>query len=334
MLSHLLSVTLKKVLPGLSCLLPALSAFSQVLSVGSTDVLFIANGTTFSADSLILIPLANLSISSNTLFKNTSPIGSTTPGVTSITRVYNLSAPITYSGTLGLIYQDAELGANTESLLQIAYSPAAAGPWTTTLGGTVNTSTNYVNNTFTSTPVLNVTATTSGIILPITHLDFSAQLNDQFVLVSWKVASTTPLVGFNIETSTDGRNWKTTAYMPAVQDEEAYSFKDPDLNFTIRYYRVVITDASGQTDYTSIVSVRRPTAAVVLQIVSSGGDRIINFTNATPDDGIQLYDFNGRLLKKMDLSQSSYNIGSVPSGIYILRFKVATEENVRKIFLP
>jgi len=113
----------------------------------------------------------------------------------------------------------------------------------------------------------------------------------------------------------------------------ANSFKDADLNFAIRYYRIVITEASGQTDYTNIVSVRRPTAAVALQIVSSGGDRIVNFPNATPE-GIQLYDLNGRLLRKMDLSQSSYNIGSVPPGIYILRFKVASEENVRKVFLP
>ena len=332
MLSHFLSVTLKKVLPGLLCLLPALSAISQV-GIGSTGSLFIANGTTFSADSLILIPSADLTLSSNSIVKSTSPVGSSTPGITSITRVYNLGAPITYSGTLGLIYRDAELGSNTESLLQIAYTPATAGPWVTTMGGTVNTTTNYVNNTFSPTPIQNVTATTAGIILPITQLDFSAQLDDQFVLVSWKVASTTPLVGFNIESSIDGRNWKTTAYMPAVQDEEAYSFKDADLNFAIRYYRIVITEASGQTDYTNIVSVRRPTAAVALQIVSSGGDRIVNFPNATPE-GIQLYDLNGRLLRKMDLSQSSYNIGAIPPGIYILRFKVASEENVRKVFLP
>ena len=332
MLSHFLSVTLKKVLPGLFCLLPTLSAISQV-GIGSTGVLFIANGTTFSADSLILIPSANLTLSSNSIVKTATPISSPTPGASSLSRVYNLGAPITYTGTLGLIYQDAELGANTESLLQIAYNSAAAGPWTTTIGSTVNTATNYVHNILSVTPLQNVTATTTGIILPITQLDFSAQLDDQFVLVSWKVASTTPLVGFNIESSTDGRNWKTTAYMPAVQDEEAYSFKDADLNFAIRYYRIVITEASGQTDYTNVVSVRRPTAAVTLQIVSSGGDRIVNFPNATPE-GIQLYDLNGRLLRKMDLSQSSYNIGSIPPGIYILRFKVASEENVRKVFLP
>jgi hypothetical protein len=264
---------------------------------------------------------------------NTSPIGSTTPGITSITRVYNLGAPITFSGTLGLIYQDAELGANTESLLQIAYSPAAAGPWTTTLGGIVNTSTNYVNNIFTPTPVMNVTATTSGIILPITHLDFSAQMDDQSILVGWKVESTTQLVGFNVESSTDGKNWKTTAYLPAVADQENYSFRDADLNFSVRYYRIAIMEASGETEYTNVAVVRKPSVAVILQIVSNGGDRIVNFSNATPE-GLQLYDLNGRLLKRIDLSQTSYNIGSVPSGIYILRFKVATEENVRKVFLP
>jgi hypothetical protein len=180
---------------------------------------------------------------------------------------------------------------------------------------------------------MNVTATTSGIILPITHLDFSAQMDDQSIFVGWKVESTTQLVGFNVESSTDGKAWKTTAYLPAVPDQENYSFRDADLNFSVRYYRIAIMEASGETEYTNVAVVRKPSVAVILQIVSNGGDRIVNFPNATPE-GLQLYDLNGRLLKKIDLSRTSYNIGSVPSGIYILRFKVATEENVRKVFLP
>jgi len=265
--------------------------------------------------------------------KVATPIGSTPPGASSLARVYNLGAQITWSGTLGLIYQDAELGSNTESLLQIAYDQTPGGPWTTTVGSTVNTSTNYVNNTLSSQPITDITATTSGVILPLTHSDFFARLNNQFILVGWTAESTTPLLGFNIQSSTDGTNWKNTAYIPAVQGESVYNFKDADLNFSIRYYRIAILEVSGKIDYTNVSIVRKPSAAFTLQIMSSGSDRVINFLNATPDD-IQLYDLNGRLLKKMNIPRTSYNIGTVSPGMYILRFKVATEQNAQKVFLP
>ena len=332
MLSHFVYSTRKKGLLGLLCLLPAFSAFSQ-LSIGSSGPLFITNGTTFSADSLILIPSVNLTVTSNTIVKVATPINSTTPGVTSLARVYNIGAPLTYSGTLGLIYRDAELGSNTESLLQIAFNQTLNGVWTTTLGSTVNTVTNYVNNTVSAQPLANVTATTSGVILPITYSDFSAELNDQFVLISWSAESTTPLEGFTVESSADGRNWQSTAVIPAVREERAYSFKDADLNFSIRYYRIAIADISGKSIYTNVAIVRKPAAAISLQVISSGSDRVVNFPNATPD-GIQLYDLNGRMLKNIEVPRSSYNLGPVATGIYILRFKVATEQNARKIFLP
>ena len=332
MVSQSMSITLKKVIWGMFCLLPSLPAISQ-LSVGSSASLFITNGTTFSADSLILIPSVNFTLSNNSIVKVSTPIGSTTPGVTSLSRVYNLGAPVTYSGSLGLIYRDAELGNNTELLLQIAYNQTSGGTWTTTVGSTVNTTTNYVSNTVSSQPLADITATTAGVALPIVYSDFFAQLNDQFILVGWTAESTTQLQGFTVESSTDGRNWKNTAYVPAVRDERTYTFKDDDLNFSIRYYRIAMTDISGETDYTKVAIVSKPAAAISLQIQSNGSDRVINFINATPD-GIQLYDLNGRLLKKIDSSQPSYNIGNVPTGIYILRFKAATEQIVRKVFLP
>jgi len=107
MLSHFVYSTRKKGLLGLLCLLPALTALSP-LSVGSSP-LFITNGTTVSIDSLILIPSVDLTLNTNSVAKVGTPVNSTTPGITSLARVYNIGTPFTFSGTLGLIYQDGEL---------------------------------------------------------------------------------------------------------------------------------------------------------------------------------------------------------------------------------
>lgn len=332
MLSQYFAAALKRVLWGSLCLLPAMSAIGQ-LSVGSTGSLFIRSGTTFNTDNLVLIPSANLTIASNTIVKSSGTIPSIPPGNTSIARVYNMSTPITYTGNVGLIYLDAELGSNTESLLQVAYNSTGTGLWTTTTGSTINTTTNYVNNTVTAVPLAAVSATMQGVILPITYSEFSAQLNDQAVLINWKVEATTSINSFRIESSTDGKTWTQTAYVPAATDQTAYTYQDNDLNFVLRYYRIAVNEASGVTDYTNVITVRNDGANVLLQVVSSGTDRVVNFRNVTPD-GISLFDFSGRLLKQMNVSQSSYNLGSLPSGVYILRYRLATQEAVRKVFMP
>jgi len=160
----------------------------------------------------------------------------------------------------------------------------------TTLGSTVSTVTNYVNNTVTAQPLANVTATTSGVILPLTYSGFSAELKDQFVLISRTAESITPLEGFTVESSADGRNWQNTAVIPADRDQSAYTFRDADLNFSIRYYRIAIADMTGKSIYANVAIVRKATADISLQIISSGSDRVVNFPNATPD-GVRLLRF-------------------------------------------
>ena len=152
MLNQSLRLALQKIIPGLLCLLlAAFPAISQ-LSIGSS-ALFITNGTTFSVDSLVLIPSADLTLSNNSIVKVTTPLGSTTPGITSLGRVYNISTPFTFSGTLGLIYLDSELGNNTENQLQMAYNQTSGGTWATTATSAVNTGMNYVSYAASAVPL-------------------------------------------------------------------------------------------------------------------------------------------------------------------------------------
>jgi len=320
---------MRKIFPSLLCLLLAFPAISQV-SVGATSPLFIGNGATFSVDSLVLIPSVDLTLSSNSIVKVTNPLGSSTPGVTSLGRVYNIGTPFTFSGTLGLVYLDSEIGGNTENQLQIAFNQTGGGTWTTTSTSSVNTATNYVSYVASAVPIANVSATTLGIVLPITYSNLSAQLNGQYILVSWEAESTNALAGFNVESSADGRTWKRTGYVPAIQGESSYSFKDTDLDFAIRYYRIALMDITGETDYTKVVAVNNPGVAFNLRVSFNGSDGTINFLNAMPD-GIRLYDISGRMLRKIDAARSTYTIGDIPAGPYILSFKVGTAKYVRKL---
>jgi hypothetical protein len=252
--------------------------------------------------------------------------------MTSIERVYNISTPFTFTGLIGITYLDSELGANTENQLELAFRQTPTGQWTTTTGSSVDPISNYVENVVIGVDISALTATTLGVVLPITFHNISARLDGQHVLIDWEAETNTSLSGFYIESTTDGRTWTTEGHVAAVQHTRKYNFKDADLNFTTRYYRVGMVESNGAITYTRIVQVRKPSNPFSLQIVLTGGGKVINFINGTPD-GIELFDMNGRLLKQANVAQVSYDLGVLTPGIYILRFRVGSEFQVRKLFL-
>jgi hypothetical protein len=321
----------RKVMLALTWILLALPAISQ-LSVGA-DGMFVANSTPLGVDSLVIVPSADLTLTSTSIERSSIPIGSTvSPGMTSIERVYTIGTPFTFTGLLGIMYLDSELGANTESQLELAYRETPPGQWITTTGSSVNTVGNYVENVVTSINLSGLTATTLGVVLPITFYSISARLDGQHVLIDWEAEANTSLSGFYVESSTDSRTWTTAGYVSAVQHSRRYNFKDGDINFTTRYYRIGMIEANGAITYTRIAQVRKPGSPFSLQISSTGGGKVINFINGTPD-GIELFDLNGRLLKQANVAQASYDLGMLSPGIYILRFRVGSEFQVRKLFL-
>src|SRR5437868_3487488 len=82
-------------------------AQSTVLSVGSTSALTIMSGTIFSADSLVLTPGANFTLSSNNI--QVSPTAVNLVPAPSISRVYTLGSQVIFTGTIQLYYQPSEL---------------------------------------------------------------------------------------------------------------------------------------------------------------------------------------------------------------------------------
>lgn len=112
-----------------------------------TSGLTIQAGTTFANDGLVLVPSSTVSINSTSLYRTTTAV--TSGASTSITRVYNLTAPLTYSGTAKILYASGELNGNTESTMQLGYkAELSGGTWVVTSGSTQGSAGTYtVSNT-------------------------------------------------------------------------------------------------------------------------------------------------------------------------------------------
>ncbi|MBD2752634.1 hypothetical protein [Spirosoma validum] len=144
-------------------LLLAFGASAQ-LSMG-TGGISVLMGTTLTVDGLSLIPSASLNLTSNTIQRTSTPLAGN-PG---INRLYQLSAPLLFSGRVGISYLPGELNGYTESTLQLAYAPAPSTNLTVTTSSTVNAATHIVSNTLVSQNLYVVTATALSDLSPIVY---------------------------------------------------------------------------------------------------------------------------------------------------------------------
>ena len=312
----------------IGCLLLSLPGFCQ-LGVGPSQSLFIQSGVTFTADSLVLIPGADITITGNALNHGFTPVSGTTPGTNSIARVYTWSSPLTYTGEIGLLYSDAELAGNTEAMLQIALQN---GAWTTTTTSTVNTGTNYVSYLAAGATFNRVTATSAGITLPITYAGFSVAIKEQYVLLNWKMGEVDGLSGFEIEYSHDGRTWVSAATLTAPAGKLEFSFQHNDLNFTTRHYRIAGLEHNGARMYTRIVTVYNNHAGPGMRIVRSGKNALLYFQGTAPVT-VQVYNMKGQIVIRRTVQQQQCEITGLIHGTYVISYITNGQKISRKIQL-
>lgn len=147
----------------LPLLLLALRTSAQV-SVGSNGM-SVLTGTVLSVDGLSLTPAAALNLTNNTVQRTSTPLAGS-PG---INRLYQLSAPLLFSGVVRIGYLPSELNGYSESTLQLAYAPAPSTKLTVTTSSTVNTAAHYVQNTLTNQNLYVITATALSDLSPIIY---------------------------------------------------------------------------------------------------------------------------------------------------------------------
>lgn len=306
------------------CLLLSLSGYSQL----GAGTLYLASGVVFTADSLVMIPSTNITITGNALTHTYVPVPGYTSG-NSISRVYHWTSPITYSGEIGIIYSDAELAGNTELSLQMAFHNAA---WTTTSTSTVNTGTNYVSYSASGLTFDQATATNAGVALPIIYAAFGASVKTNYVQLDWQMADIENLHHFDVEFSNDGRNWQTASTITPSLNQTDFSYRHSDLNFSTRYYRIAGIDLDGERTYTKIVSVRNNFGGSNLRIVRQGSNSLLYFTGPAPV-AVQIYDMKGQLMQTRNVVQQQCEVNGLIPGTYVIFYIVEGQKLTRKIQL-
>ena len=123
-----------------------------------------------------------------------------------------------------------------------------------------NATTNMWEITFAVTGFGGFIVQTSLFALPVNLLSFAAQVSDADVKVNWKTAGEIEHDHFELERSTDGRNFASIATIAPITGSgiKSYDYTDAGavlLNTTKLFYRLKMISTSGDAEYSSIVTV-------------------------------------------------------------------------------
>lgn len=168
-------------------------------------------------------------------------------------------------------------------------------------------------------------------ILPLTLLQFSGnKAAEHSILLSWRTANEVNVSHFELERSTDGRQFATLVTLQAKGNALSttnYSHEDGLLTPGVYYYRLKMVDKNGRETWSQVVAVTIggrtsialfPVPAKEVIWLSSGGS--LMGTKA------QLMDVQGKVLQVITISNATQriDIAMLPAGTYFVKTSTGT----------
>jgi hypothetical protein len=155
-------------------------------------------------------------------------------------------------------YDESELNSIPEENLRVFHSTDFGNNWTG-IGGTVNTTDNYVELTNFNDLFLNFTLADVNNPIPVELTSFSATTDGRSVKLEWITASEINNQGWHIERrSNESNDWNNVGFVNGTGNSTqyvSYSFVDGNLSFGVYSYRLKQIDFDGTSTYSNIIEV-------------------------------------------------------------------------------
>jgi Secretion system C-terminal sorting domain len=167
--------------------------------------------------------------------------------------------------------------------------------------------------------------------LPVTFTGFVARKNvDETLQLLWNVGEEINVKGYYVEASIDGNTFKNAGYV-AANGKNIYALNYVDkLNQTI-YFRVRNIDYDGRSKYTPIIKVYvkdNMQAQIEIYPIPAKDVVTIQHSKSAEKATITLYTIDGKVmmqkLAQLNTFQTQVNIGTLPSGMYLVKYDDGT----------
>ncbi|WP_414617434.1 LamG-like jellyroll fold domain-containing protein [Dyadobacter sp. 32] len=176
-------------------------------------------------------------------------------------------------------------------------------------------------------PTITVTANP----LPVNLISFTGKKMESANLLEWKVTNETQFDRYEVERSSDAKNFESIGIVVARSNEQSgitnYTFTDPNpqtINSKTAYYRLKMTDKDESYAYSRLIAIDgdfNPSSAVypnpAAEIINIPVDASLLNTRA------KVYDLTGRLVQTIRIAKSiqKVDVKNLAPGIYLITFE-------------
>jgi hypothetical protein len=221
---------------------------------------------------------------------------------------------LTESRTVTLNFPNFPLGGQAITALTLSNLPVGTETFVSHTNNALQTAsiTPEANHTLQVTlaplSVTSLLIADSTTILPVNLLTFTAQKNDNSVLLNFATANEGGLSSFEIERSPDGAAFTTIGMVPAAADqagnasEKEYAFVDEQPLPSLDYYRLKMIGMDGHYGYSKILSVRYNSSSG-FTLFPNPAHNLVNVQWQLPAGPalLQVIDAAGRLVREIPL---------------------------------
>lgn len=220
----------------------------------------------------------------------------------------------------------------------------AGGTWTaaTIIAGT----TTIYNNTSDGNPSGPDYIAETGTTLPVELLSFASEAKNNSVIIYWQTVSEKNSANFEVEHSIDAVSWNSIGMVEGSGNSNLllnYTFVDEAPIHGPNYYRLKQIDFDGAYEYFGPIyqNFRNANAKGELKIYPNpNGQGNLNVSIGIPmeqGDVIEIYDYSGRLIKQIQLPESSIrydiDVSNFTKGIYFVRFMNQNSQLTEKLII-
>ncbi len=296
---------------------------AQIFSVGSSGMT-ISSGTVFSADSLMLTPSIDFTLSNVALNKEDELIHAAISPY--IERVYRFSSiTAAYQGTVSMHYLPSELNGIQTHDLRVSIHNGAV--WQQFSSAVNNEAAHYVLSNFSPLVAMNeITLGSVFNLLPLTWLSFTAakQNNTEEVLLQWSTGHEQNTLNFSVQHSTDGVRWNNLVIVPrdnSGNTVHSYNAVHASPAKGINYYRIQQNDVDGRRSFSDIrtvwLSAGNTSFNVLANPVTSNSLQVTVNGQMT----LSLYTGEGKLIwnKNADPGIQNFDVTALAKGLYYLK---------------
>ena len=163
-------------------------------------------------------------------------------------------------------------------------------------------------------------------LLPVEIISFKGENIKNQNILNWETANEINNSGFEVEHSTNNRNWSALGFEKANEDYN-YSFVDEIPRSGDNYYRLRQIDFDGTEAYSQVISLENRRIGDI-SIYPNPANDILNIQSTGEITQVTLLSGTGKIYKTLSGSVSRIDISDLPKGVLFVKIKTMSGGNL------